>query len=143
MININKIIDAICITLNSQFGDGYEIYTQSVEQGLKEPCFFVFCVSPTSEKFLAKRYVKRNLFSIQYFPSTKEVSTECNDVLETLFDCLEYVCVGEDITFGTKMHGEVSDGILNFFVSYDMFVYKKEENEPHMQDLGLKTDVKG
>lgn len=36
---INKIIDGISISLNAEFGDDYKIYTESIEQGLKEPCF--------------------------------------------------------------------------------------------------------
>lgn len=35
---IDKIIDAISTTIYAEFGDDYEIYTESIEQGLKEPC---------------------------------------------------------------------------------------------------------
>ena len=33
---INSIIESISISLNAEFGDGYTIYTESVEQGLDE-----------------------------------------------------------------------------------------------------------
>lgn len=36
---LNDIMDAVTRRLNELFGDGYEIYTDAVEQGLKEPCF--------------------------------------------------------------------------------------------------------
>lgn len=36
---LNNIMDAVTRRLNELFGDGYEIYTDAVEQGLKEPCF--------------------------------------------------------------------------------------------------------
>ena len=39
---INKIIDGISVAINSEFGDPYEIYTESIEQGLVEPCFSIF-----------------------------------------------------------------------------------------------------
>ena len=39
---INKIIDGICEKLNESFGDGYEVYTELKNQGLKEPCFFSY-----------------------------------------------------------------------------------------------------
>ena len=38
---INKIIDGICAVINLEFGDEYEIYTESIEQGLEEPCFLL------------------------------------------------------------------------------------------------------
>ena len=46
---LNDIMDAVTRRLNELFGDGYEIYTDAVEQGLKEPCFFVQFLEP-SEK---------------------------------------------------------------------------------------------
>ena len=42
---INSIIDSIGISLNAEFGDKYTIYSESIEQGLKEPCFFISCLN--------------------------------------------------------------------------------------------------
>lgn len=144
---INKIIDAVSISVNSEFGDSYEIYTERLEQGLKEPCFSVFCLNPTNELFLNKRYFRTNQFCIQYFPSTNEANSECNAVLERLYGCLELITimvdtVTGDLTLGTKMKGEVVDGVLNFFVNYDMFVYKVEVKDL-MEDLEISADAKG
>ena len=61
---INSIIEGISISLNAEFGDNYTTYTESVEQGLKEPCFFVFCINPTNRVFLGKRYFKTNQMCI-------------------------------------------------------------------------------
>ena len=140
---INKIIDGISISLNAEFGDDYKIYTESIEQGLKEPCFSILCVNPTNELFRGKRYFRKNLFCIQYFPSRKdEKYAECMEVLERMFDCLEIIKVIDDPQRGTKMHGEVVDGVLNFFVNYDMFVYKVE-NTDAMETLDLTSNVEG
>ena len=39
---IQKIVDGICQALSREFTEQeYEIYTESVEQGLKVPCFSV------------------------------------------------------------------------------------------------------
>ena len=140
---INKIIDGISISLNAEFGDDYKIYTESIEQGLKEPCFSIVCVNPTNELFRGKKYFRKNLFCIQYFPSRKdEKYAECMDVLERMFDCLEIIKIGEDLQRGTSMHGEVVDEVLNFFVNYDMFVYKVE-NTDAMETLDLTSNVEG
>lgn len=37
---VNRIIDGISIRINEVFGDDYEIYSEDIEQGFKEPCFF-------------------------------------------------------------------------------------------------------
>lgn len=140
---INKIIDAISISLNSAFGDGYEIYTESIEQGLEEPCFSVFCLNPTNNLFRNNKYFRTNQFCIQYFPSTAEPKAECNAVLEKLYDCLELITVTDDLTGGSRMNGEIVDGVLNFFINYNMFVYKVEAPGENMGDLDVKTDVKG
>ena len=49
---INSIIEGISISLNAEFGDDYTTYTESVEQGLNEPCFFLFCINPQTGCFL-------------------------------------------------------------------------------------------
>ena len=139
---INRIIDGISISLNAEFGENYKVYTESIEQGLKEPCFSILCVNPTNELFLGKRYFRKNPFCIQYFPSTGEKYAECMDVLERMYDCLEIIKVGEDPQRGTSMHGEVVDGVLNFFVNYDMFVYKVETADT-METLDLTSNVEG
>ena len=139
---INKIIDGISISLNAEFGDDYKIYTESIEQGLKEPCFSIVCVNPTNELFRGKKYFRKNLFCIQYFPKGEDKRSECMDALERMFDCLEVIKVGEDLQGGTSMHGEVVDQVLNFFVNYDMFVYKVESTDA-METMDLTSNVEG
>ena len=139
---INKIIDGISISLNAEFGENYKIYTESIEQGLKEPCFSIICVNPTNELFRGKKYFRKNLFCIQYFPKGEDKRSECMDVLERMFDCLEVIKIGEDLQRGTSMQGEVADEVLNFFVNYDMFVYKVESTDA-METMDLKSNVEG
>ena len=55
---INAIIEAISVALNGEFGDSYEIHMEEIEQGLEEPCFFIFCLNPTNDLFLGKRYFR-------------------------------------------------------------------------------------
>ena len=126
---INSIIASISISLNAEFGDEYTTYTESVEQGLNEPCFFLSCINPATRVFFGKRYFRENQFCIQFFPDGKDrAKEECNAVAERLFLCLEYITVGNDLTRGTKMKYEVVDSVLNFFVNYDLFVYKMTDS---------------
>lgn len=140
---INKIISGISVAINSKFGDDYEIHKESVEQGLEEPCFSILCLNPTVEQFLGRKYFRTNQFCVHYFPSTAERNAECHSVAEKLFTTLEYITVGEDLCRGTEMHYEITDGVLVFFVNYDMFVYKEVEETPVMETVTHNTDVKG
>lgn len=140
---INKIIDGISVAINTRFDDTYDIYTESVEQGLEEPCFLILCLNPTSKQFLGKRYFRTNQFCINYFPSSDEKRSECNEVMEQLLSALEYITVDGDLIRGTDMHCEVVDNVLNFFVNYDMFVYKDSEGAEVMGTFEHNTIVKG
>jgi hypothetical protein len=132
---LNSIISGICTKLNEAFGDDYTIYKEQVAQGLKEPCFFVQIVEPTNTQQLGNRYFRENLFCIQYFPISENAPiAECLSVQDDLFLALEYIMVGEDLQRGEKMRGEFSDGVLNFFVEFNMFVYKTEDLDP-MEEL--------
>lgn len=140
---INSIIELIGVSLNAEFGDEYIIYTESIEQGLSEPCFFLFCINPTSRVFLKNRYFRENQFCIQYFPADKDrAKEECNAVAERLFLCLEYITVTGDLVRGTKMKYEIIDGVLNFFVNYDLFVYKVVTPDV-MEEISENVTMKG
>ena len=87
---ISSIIKGISVAINTEFGDGYTIYTESIEQGLKEPCFFISCLNPTNKVFFGERYFRTNQMCIQYIPTkTRVEKEECNSVVEMLFNCLE------------------------------------------------------
>ncbi len=141
---INTIIQTVSITLDAEFTEKqYEMHMEEVKQDLVEPCFFIACLNPTTELFLGKRYFRQNKFVIQYFPESKEnLQNECNAVAERMTWCLEYITIpGETKPIrGTKMNYEIIDGVLNFFVNYDCFVYRVEQNEV-METLESNTTV--
>lgn len=145
---INSIIGAISISLNAEFTEKeYEVHMEEIRQDLKEPCFFISCVNPTSNLFLWKRYFRENKFVIQYFPeSTNDSQRECNEVAERMILCLEYITVfGEEKPIrGIKMKYEVVDGVLNFFVNYDCFVRRIEADgtQETLETLKTSTTVK-
>ena len=140
---INAITIGISRELGKEFGKSYKVHKESIEQGLKEPCFFINCLNPTTKLFRGTKYFRTNQFCIQYFPeSKKEINTECNEVAECLTWCLEYITADGDAMRGTNMHHEIVDGVLNFFVNYDCFVYRIGEQEEKMQRLIQKQGLK-
>jgi len=125
---INSIIKAVSIALYAEFG--FENHMEEIKQDLKEPCFFISCLNPASDLYLGKRYFRKNQFVIQYFPESDDIQEECNNVAEKMVWCLEYITADGDILRGTKMKYGVIDGVLNFFLNYDLFVYKVEQIQP-------------
>lgn len=143
MDSVNLITNAISIALKGEFGTGYKVRNENVKQDLKEPCFFISCISPTHELFLGKRYFRENQFCIQFFPVSKQrAREECHAVAERMEFCLEWITVTGDLVRGSKMKYEIVDDILNFFVNYNMFVYRKVDSVP-MEEISENIAVKG
>lgn len=140
---INAVIGSISRALKKEFGSRYKTYKEEKHQGLEEPCFFISCINPTKGLFLMKRYFRQNQFCIQYFPETEKKNEECHTVAERLFVCLENLTVDGISVCGTNMNYEVTDGILHFFVNYDMYVYRVTEPPAVIGEVSCKTSVKG
>lgn len=140
---INSIISGISVSIFEEFGEGYEIYTERVEQGLKEPCFLISSLSQSSKQFFSSRYKKDNLFTVQYFPSTDEIKAECNDVAERLNSCLEWININGDLIRGTNINSQITDDVLHTTVSYNFFaVSKSKDNVDVMSDYSVQNNVK-
>ena len=144
---INSIIEAISIALDAEFNpdnsEKYEIHTEEIKQDLKEPCFFIASLNPSSTLFRGSRYFKGNNFVIQYFPETDKKQHECQEVAERMDDCLEFItCIGDSKPImASNMKHEVVDGVLNYFVNYDLYAVKTKVNET-METMEVNTNVK-
>jgi hypothetical protein len=138
---LNKTIEGISKALYEAFGADYTIYIDNVEQDLNTPCFLIKSLNPSQEQRLTNRYERFQPFDIHYFPDAADYTDECMEVTEKLFDVLEYITVGGDLVRGTSMNAEVPDGVLHFFVDFNMFVIKQQEriNMNNIQsDVSLK-----
>lgn len=136
MITINKIISEVGRVLCGQFGDECTYYAEEVKQGLKEPCFFISCISPKdrllignfNSHVLGKRYYRQNRLCIQYFPESQTRGREESyDVAEQMCLCLEMLDCDGDLLRGTDMGYEFVDGVMSFFINYNYFVYVTRE----------------
>lgn len=136
MVTHNLIIDGIVSKIYAEFGDGYEIYTENNKQGLQEPCFSVVCLKSTIKKLLGERYFRKGIFAIYYFAeSIDEANKECLDVNERLLDILELITVDGDSIRGKNMESEILDGVLAFYVNYEVFVKRENILEEPMEFL--------
>ena len=133
---IQSIINGIIKAIRTEYDKSHRIYTESVEQGLKEPCFIIRCLNPSGEREISNRFKRYYPFMITYIPSTTEPIAECNDVCENLLTLL--YDIGTDIgvlhAFDTPS-GEIVDGNLQFSVQYQLFAHKYEQPVDGMDDL--------
>lgn len=110
-------IEAIVKTLKSAFPKN-KIYTESVEQGLKVPCFSILPLSANGNRHVGNRYKNTYQFMVQYFSSEADVFEDCSKMLGNLLILL--ADVGK--YHAVKLNGEIVDGILHFEVVYSEFV---------------------
>ena len=132
---INKIIDSITLAIYEEFGE-VDIYTDSVEQGLEYPCFFVFCVAPSISHDFGRRYEHRNTFVVQYMSNDM---VEKYDVAGRLFNALEVIEVDGKLFRATDTHSSFEDDILNFNLNYDGFMYVEQTDESVMEELDYRN----
>lgn len=139
---IYKTIMGISQALNEEFKESYAVYINQVEQELQSSCFLIVPVKHEQKQKLGNRYELLQSFDIRYFPSsTQEYTEECANVTSKLFRILEYITVDGDLTRGTNMSAQIQDGIMHFFVDFNLFVFKLQERfnmETMQSDVSLK-----
>lgn len=144
---VNGIIGGIAAAISNEFGDDYTIYTEEIEQGFKEPCFFIQSITVAERQFLGRRYLFNQSFVVQYF--SKEDKTSNEDmylVAERMMRALEIIeQIGEDETNklrGTSRNYRIIDKILNLFVDYNFFAYLEIPEEAFMEILNGNYQIK-
>ncbi len=135
---LNEIMEAIAIKINSVFGDDYEIYRDTVQQGLKEPCFFIGILKPEITPIMGNRFIERNPFDIQYFPKKQGDNAELFTVAKKLMLSLDFITLLDgDRLHGIHMSYEIIENVLHFFVQYHVSM-KKQTEKTYMETLKQK-----
>ena len=149
---LNKIITGISQALDAEFNsenEGYIIHTENVEQGLDEPCFFIFSLKPSSKQLVGNRYERKYPFDIHFFPDTElvdgisTINNQINEVIERLFTALEYITVDNSLVRGASINAEKVDDVLHFFINFNMIVKKETEPIDTMGSLTIKQKLGG
>lgn len=136
---IQNIIDGIIAAIRTEYDKSFRIYTESIEQGLEEPCFSILCLNGSDKKNAGVRHNRTYSFIVRYFPSSDEPIAECLAVMESLYDLLCIIDVGTSRLRGTGMDGTIADGVLQFEVTYAAFLLATKV-ETSMEELEVKTN---
>ena len=141
---VNEIVDGISVALSDAF-DGITIYSESVAQGLQEPCFFILNLTAEEVRLLGNR-AKRNIaFDIHYFPKSKVApKSECQTVAERLYPVMrEVTLLDGSKVLGLGLNHEIVDGVLHFNVEFKPTIVYVNERAEGMQTIDVNQSFKG
>ena len=138
---LNEIVNGIGLKLSKSF-NGIDIHKEELEQGFEEPCFFIDLLNPSEKQIIGNRYLRSYLFDVVYFPKKKS-SEEIFEVLDKLYSVLEYIGLDDGTLIrGIERNSREEDRILHFFITYEMFIYKLDEEKPKMKKLDVNNGLK-
>ena len=138
---IEGIIDGIIEAIRTEYDRSLRIYTEAVEQDLKEPCFSILCLNGSDEQNIGSRRNREYPFNITFFPTTDAPYLECLKVMENLYDLLSVIEANGSMLRGTRMSGNVVDGVLQFQVTYAFFLLVAN-TEDGMEEVEVTTNGK-
>ena len=140
---LDDVIKGISTTIINSF-PGSEIYVNEIQQGFKEPCFFIKMLKLDEKQVIGERYFRRYFFDVRFYPDKNKKNQSIWGVADKLQDILEMINTPEQhLLRGTDRNAVVEDDVLHYFVSYNMFVIKPKNQEEHMENLQQKQGVKG
>ncbi|UNI72502.1 MAG: tail completion protein [Chaetfec virus UA24_244] len=134
---LNEVIKGVSMKLNATFGNKYRAYENDVKQGLKPPCFFIAVLNSDLSPLVGRRYVAHNPLDVRFIPADRGRNSEMFSVAAELLEALEYIILPDgDMLRGTGMNYEIVDGVLHFFVDYNLTLIKPAE-EVNMETLDV------
>ena len=136
---IQEVINGIIGAIRTSFDETFRIYTESIEQGLIEPCLSILSLNPSGNRELGNRYKRFFPFMITYFPSSDEPIAECNSVCEELLGLLTDIQTSIGLLHATELSGEVVDGNLQFSVQYNVSALLQTEQVDLLEEMAVNT----
>lgn len=139
---VSDIIDAISNAIYANF-EGITVYSEKVEQGLNEPCFFVMPLNPSETPLLGDRAYRTVPLDIHYFPFSKsEPRREIELTASKLYGMLRRITLldGNSLN-GMNLHHEIEGEVLHFFVEFKPIIRYVSEPETMQETFTHKTEV--
>lgn len=139
---VTELLDWLTINLHSEFGDDYQYYVEEIEQDVSKPCFSVITLEPAVISRGTFKYRKVVPLVIHYFTdcdNTSGAMRDCQSVGERLWNKLEYLSCGDVLLRGEGLSWGMTDGVLQFFVTYTFDIMRTEDKT--LMDDGLSSEV--
>ena len=139
----NDLIDAISKRLLEYFPESVpNIYSENIEQGFSEPCFYISLINSTNKNKLGPGRGKRYKFDIMYFNNNLGNYYPYTMVYK-LSTVLEDIQIGDALIHGFDIEYEVKDNKLHFFVEYPVLASYEVEKVSKMASLKERIDING
>ena len=137
------IVDGVSERLRDEYPEG-AVYFDELPEGFVRPCFLVRCLGVRQVPRLDNLYWREHSLAVVYFPKDGQDGVRERAVVATgLLMALEYIVVDGAQVRGKAMRHEVVDGVMHFFVDYNLFVRKVKERLPYMESLEQHDELKG
>ena len=141
---VKEIVIGIATKINKIYDNKYPIYTDAEQQGVDKPCFFIKYLKgeENGEIGLQDRFYKDKL-NFVIIGYTEDGNSEIlYDMIDKLYE-LEYIeLTDKTLLRADKLHPEVEDGILHFFIDYEIFIKKESETMLGMDTCNLIGGIK-
>ena len=135
MSMIKKITEGIAKCIKSKFNEGYSIYTEAIEQGVKKPCFFILNKACKFDPLLGKRGKITYCFEIEVYGKSRE---EAEGILFELFTALGFIDTEEGKLMGKNMSFSLEGDMGIFKCEYTIIIQMQEEEYEYMEHLERK-----
>lgn len=143
---ISEIMTGISKRIFDFFGSKYAIYAdEKVTQCFDAPCFFITLKQCSKHNMIGGRFLLRCTFDIKFFPQNPHSHDEMFNIATGLFCALEFIQTESDGKLhGTSMQYESKEGILHFYVNYNLFGYQNSESDVmQTKTVAVNSALKG
>jgi hypothetical protein len=129
----------------STFQTGVPVYDERIEQGFKEPCFFVLLINGAQDRELGRRYRRVANFDIHYFPDpdNPEKRRECETVANRLYEEMEYIQWDGNVYRAIGLNHRIVDDVLHFFLDVNVHLMRPKDEEVKMRTLKQEARIRG
>lgn len=119
----------------------YDVYTEELEQGFSDRCFFISRITAFKQPKVRNEYVEQykytHSFSVTVFSENNKGSLD--SIADCLYGALTYITADCQKIRGVNMSHSMVDNSLVFLVDYNTRVSVEDEKIPEMEVL--KTNV--
>jgi len=132
-ISYNQVRYAVHDALGTAF-PGIPVSDEEFPQGVDPPRFFVRLLEPGHVRELGRRFRRRYPFAIRYFAAAP-TNDDLYDIAEQLTQAVAWITLEGRPLPGLDMRFQIENGVLEFWVAYEMLVWEQPIAAPKMQTL--------
>ncbi|MBB6733189.1 phage tail terminator family protein [Cohnella zeiphila] len=137
-VTVTDVRHAVSATL-AAIDPAVPVYGEEVEA--TRPYFLAKLHRVWQTRMTGRRYVRSYKFDVQYFPSTAEPYGESHAVADKLYEALELIPIGSGKMRGARMRHVIIEGILHFFFTIEVEMFKQIAPSPLMASADMEETI--